>query len=193
MLQPQFSEAVRADTWRLYGRSSWPLVLRALIFESFFRPIFTHRLYHASLRAPAILRLILRPLIRWMHKRITARRCMQLPLETIIGSGLWLNHAYGVVVSKDAVIGANVTILHQVTIGSTRKGVPIVGGYCTLAAGSIVIGNVELGTGCTIGAGAVVVKSVPSLAVVVGNPSRQVSIDSVARTPNAAPLSNVDA
>jgi serine O-acetyltransferase len=80
-----------------------------------------------------------------------------------------------------------VTFLHQVTLGSSRRGVPRTDDDVTVAAGAIVIGAVVLGRGCTVGAGAVVLKSVEPLAVVAGNPATVVGRDAAPRTQNPAP------
>lgn len=113
---------------------------------------------------------------------------MQLPIECVIGPGLLMCHAYGFIVNGGAVIGSNVTVLHQVTIGGAPKGAPSIGSFCTLTAGALVIGRIQLGDGCTVGAGAVVVKDVSPMAVVAGNPATVVGIDRAPRTRHAAPL-----
>lgn len=187
-LHPSFCMAVRADVWRLYGRFSWLLALKAFLTKPFFRPLFTHRLYHGLALWPAILRRPFQNTVRLFHRGMTARRCMQLPIECFIGPGLLMHHAYGFIVNGGAVIGSNVTVLHQVTLGGSHRGIPSVGSFCTLTAGTLVIGPVRLGYGCTIGAGAVVVKDVAPLAVVVGNPAEVIRVDGAPRTVLPAPL-----
>ena len=43
---------------------------------------------------------------------------------------------------------------------------------CSIGANATILPGIEIGEGAMIGAGAVVTKSVPSFAVVVGNPAR---------------------
>ncbi|GJR02476.1 serine acetyltransferase 1, chloroplastic-like protein [Tanacetum coccineum] len=95
-----------------------------------------------------------------------------------IGSGIMLDHATGVVIGETAVIGNNVSILHNVTLGGTGKSSgdrhPKIGDGVLIGAGTCVLGNIVIGDGAKIGAGSVVLKDVPARATVVGNPARLV-------------------
>ena len=79
---------------------------------------------------------------------------------------------YGIVISHNAVIGKNVTIYHQVTIGEGKNGAPKIGDDVQIGAGAIIIGNVVIGNHVKIGAGAIVVDDIPSNATVVAQKSR---------------------
>ena len=74
---------------------------------------------------------------------------------------------YGIVISHNAVIGENVTIYHQVTIGEGKGGAPNIGNSVLIGAGAKIIGNIKVGDGAKIGAGCVVCKDIPENAVVV--------------------------
>ncbi|KAH6768124.1 serine acetyltransferase 2 [Perilla frutescens var. frutescens] len=93
-----------------------------------------------------------------------------------IGSGILLDHATGVVVGETAVIGNNVSILHNVTLGGTGKASgdrhPKIGDGVLIGAGTCVLGNVRIEEGAKIGAGSVVLKQVPARTTAVGNPAR---------------------
>ncbi|KAK1646233.1 hypothetical protein QYE76_064038 [Lolium multiflorum] len=82
-----------------------------------------------------------------------------------IGGGIMLDHATGVVIGETAVVGDDVSILHAVTLGGTRKVSgdrhPKVGDGVLIGAGPSVLGNVRIGDGAKIGAGAVVLRDVP--------------------------------
>ncbi|KAF5474966.1 hypothetical protein F2P56_006818 [Juglans regia] len=93
-----------------------------------------------------------------------------------IGGGVLLDHATGIVIGETAIIGDNVTILHNVTLGGTGKlsgdRHPKIGDGVFIGAGAKVLGNIVIGEGAKIGAGAVVLKDVPPKATSVGNPAR---------------------
>ncbi|XP_062088123.1 serine acetyltransferase 1, chloroplastic-like [Humulus lupulus] len=97
-----------------------------------------------------------------------------------IGSGLVIDHANGVVIGETAVVGENVTILHNVTLGGTGKVSgdrhPKIGDGVFIGAGSKVLGNVRIGEGARIGAGSVVLKNLPPNTTAVGNPARLIGV-----------------
>ena len=89
-----------------------------------------------------------------------------------IGGGLRLTHTAGVVVGKGARIGANVTLLHGVTLGGSSRGFyaddsvtpdgfPTVGDGSKIAAGAKLLGPITIGRECFVGANAVVAKDLP--------------------------------
>lgn len=92
-----------------------------------------------------------------------------------IGDNLKIVHGgNGVIISSQAVIGNNVTIYHQVTIGviNNKVGAPIIGDNVFIGAGAKILGPITIGTGASIGANAVVLKDVPAGATAVGIPAR---------------------
>ncbi|CAI9773386.1 unnamed protein product [Fraxinus pennsylvanica] len=93
-----------------------------------------------------------------------------------IGRGILLDHATGVVIGETAVIGNNVSILHNVTLGGTGKVSgdrhPKIGDGVLIGAGTCVLGNVRIEDGAKIGAGSVVLKQVPARTTAVGNPAK---------------------
>jgi serine O-acetyltransferase len=96
-----------------------------------------------------------------------------------LGSGLFIDHATGVVIGETAEVGDDVTIYHGVTLGGSGKDTgkrhPTVGDRVTIGAGAKVLGAIKIGDDSRIGANAVVVKEVPSGAVVVGVPGQAIS------------------
>ncbi|KAK7305228.1 hypothetical protein VNO77_43130 [Canavalia gladiata] len=95
-----------------------------------------------------------------------------------IGHGILLDHATGLVVGETAVIGNNVSILHNVTLGGTGKASgdrhPKIGDGVLIGAGTCILGNIKIGDGAKIGAGSVVLKEVPPRTTAVGNPAKLV-------------------
>lgn len=120
----------------------------------------------------------------WRHGHpLLARLCSALTLwltgvdihpAAVLGPGLFIDHAAGVVIGETAEVGADVTIYHGVTLGGTSldrgKRHPTVGDRVTIGAGAKVLGPITIGHDSRIGANAVVVKAVPSDSVVVGVP-----------------------
>jgi len=101
---------------------------------------------------------------------------IEIPPAVQAGPGLCVWHGTGLVLHKDVVLGADVTLRHGVTIGTVGEGddgvPPVLGDGVSVGAGAIVLGPRHVGDGATIGAGAVVVHDVPAGATVVGNPAR---------------------
>ncbi|KAE9598528.1 putative serine O-acetyltransferase [Lupinus albus] len=95
-----------------------------------------------------------------------------------IGRGILLDHATGLVVGETAVIGKNVSILHNVTLGGTGKVCgdrhPMIGDGVLIGTGTCILGNIKIGDGAKIGAGSVVLKEVPPRTTAVGNPAKLV-------------------
>ena len=87
-----------------------------------------------------------------------------------------LDHATGIVIGETAVVEDDVSILHAVTLGGTGKETgdrhPKIRRGVLLAAGSKVIGNIEVGEGAKVGAGSVVLENVDPFVTVAGVPAK---------------------
>lgn len=96
----------------------------------------------------------------------------------IIGEGLFIDHATGVVIGETCVIGNNVTLYQGVTLGGTGKEKgkrhPTVGNNVVVASGAKVLGSFTVGDNSKIGAGSVVLHEVPPNSTVVGIPGKVV-------------------
>ena len=122
----------------------------------------------------------------WRHHRtLPGRLCSALTAwltgvdihpGAVLGPGLFIDHASGVVIGETAEVGADVTIYHGVTLGGTSlergKRHPTVGDRVTIGAGAKVLGPITIGHDSRIGANAVVVRPVPPDSVVVGVPGQ---------------------
>ncbi|KAG5060064.1 hypothetical protein JHK87_001093 [Glycine soja] len=77
-----------------------------------------------------------------------------------------------------ALIGNNVSILHNVTLGGTGKASgdrhPKIGDGVLIGPGTCILGNIKICDGAKIGVCSVVLKEVPPRTTVVGNPARVV-------------------
>ncbi|MCP8893498.1 serine O-acetyltransferase [Shinella daejeonensis] len=162
---------LRVDIQAVYDRD--PACLRfldAVLYFKGFQAMQTHRLAH------------------WLHNR--GRRDLALYLQSRsssvfqtdinpaarIGKGIFLDHATGLVVGETAVIGDNVSILHNVTLGGTGKEGgdrhPKIGDGVMIGAGAKILGNISIGSCSRIAAGSVVLKTVPPKSTVAGVPAR---------------------
>ena len=97
----------------------------------------------------------------------------------MLGQGVFIDHASGVVIGETAEVGDDVTIYQGVTLGGTSldrvKRHPTVGNRVTIGAGAKVLGAITIGDDSRIGANAVVVRSVPPNSVVVGVPGQVIA------------------
>ena len=93
-----------------------------------------------------------------------------------MGRRVFIDHGVGVVIGETAVIGDDVIIYQQVTLGgvSTSKGKrhPTLGNNVVIGAGSKVLGNIHIGENSKVGANSVVVKDVPADSTAIGIPAR---------------------
>ncbi|MET9414911.1 serine O-acetyltransferase EpsC [Streptomyces klenkii] len=90
-----------------------------------------------------------------------------------VGRRLFIDHAAAVVIGEDAVIGDDVTLYHQVTIGAVgwwrdrhrlpgERRHPTLGDRVVVGAGASVLGPVRIGDDSLIGAHALVTADVPA-------------------------------
>jgi len=109
---------------------------------------------------------------------------IELPPTTTVGPRLHLYHPHTIVIHPNSRLGSDCHLRQGVTIGNRVDrfgivlGVATLGNHVDLGAGCVVIGDLHVGDHARIGALSVVTKSVPAWAVVAGNPSRVIRIDS---------------
>jgi len=117
-----------------------------------------------------------RELAHFLQSRVFEVFAVDIHPAVPIGSGVFIDHGTGLVVGETAVIGDDVSILHEVTLGGTGKERgdrhPKVRDGVLLCAGAKVLGNVEIGRDAKVGAGSVVLHDVPPRATVAGVPAR---------------------
>ena len=115
-------------------------------------------------------------LAHFLQSRVSQVFAVDIHPAVPVGSGVFIDHGTGLVVGETAVIGDDVSILHEVTLGGTGKERgdrhPKVRDGVLLCAGAKVLGNVEIGRDAKIGAGSVVLHDVPPRATVAGVPAR---------------------
>ncbi|PSU26845.1 serine acetyltransferase [Photobacterium phosphoreum] len=107
---------------------------------------------------------------------------LDIPARAKIGKGLMMFHPQNIVIHRDVIIGDNVILKHNITIGNkidkvTGKYVaPVIGNNVELSPGVIILGDVVIGDNCIIGAGSIVTKSIPKNSIAVGNPAKVIKI-----------------
>jgi serine O-acetyltransferase len=98
-----------------------------------------------------------------------------------LGRRVIIDHGMGVVIGETAIVGDDVYLYHQVTLGGTSsdrvKRHPTIGDNVILGAGAKVLGDIKVGAGARVGANAVVVQDVEPGITVVGIPARPVERD----------------
>lgn len=111
-----------------------------------------------------------------LQNRISEVFAVDIHPAARLGKGILIDHATSVVIGETAVVGNNVSMLHEVTLGGTGKDIgdrhPKVREGVLIGAGAKVLGNVEVGEGARIGAGSVVLDDVPAHTTVAGVPAK---------------------
>jgi len=83
-----------------------------------------------------------------------------------IGRRFFIDHGMGVVIGETAIVGDDVMIYHDVTLGSTRcmhgKRHPTIQNSVVIGAGARVLGPITVGEGARISANSVVTRDIPA-------------------------------
>ncbi|MEV5743985.1 serine O-acetyltransferase EpsC [Microbispora rosea] len=122
-----------------------------------------HRLHRRGRRVPARLLMLL-------------ARCVtgvEIHPGAALGRRVFVDHGAAVVIGETAVVGDDVTIYHQVTLGAVgwwrdnlraagERRHPVIGARVVLGAGATVLGPVRVGDDAVIGARALVLGDVPA-------------------------------
>ena len=126
----------------------------------------SHRLYKWHIP-------LLPRIISYVTRIITG---IEIHPAAIIGRRFFIDHGEGVVIGATTIIGDDVLIYQQVTLGGTGKDKgkrhPTLGNHVIVGAGAKVLGNITLSDYVRVGAGSVVVEDVPEYSTVVGVPGR---------------------
>lgn len=91
-----------------------------------------------------------------------------------IGQRLFIDHGMGIVIGESTIIGNDVTLYHDVTLGATGKEKnkfkrhPTIKDNVFIGAGSKILGSITVGNNVKIGANSTVLKNIPNNVTVVG-------------------------
>lgn len=168
---PEIGEKARVDLAATLERD--PACHRAiepLLFFKGYQAIQTHRFAHAMFKSGR------RDFALYLQSR--ASQVFQVDINPAVpmGKGIMLDHGTGLVIGETAVVGDNVSMLQNVTLGGTGKSDqdrhPKIGNGVLIGAGAKVLGNIVIGECSRIGAGSVVLKEVPPRMTVAGVPAK---------------------
>jgi serine O-acetyltransferase len=168
---PTIGEAARVDLAATLERD--PACHRAiepLLYFKGYQAIQTHRFANALFKAGR------RDFALYLQSR--ASQVFQVDINPAVpmGKGIMLDHGTGLVIGETAVVGDNVSMLQNVTLGGTGKADqdrhPKIGNGVLIGAGAKVLGNIRVGDCSRIGAGSVVLKEVPPRTTVAGVPAK---------------------
>lgn len=166
-------EAIRRDLSAVVERdpAARSLALPFLNFKGF-QALQSYRVAHWLWRQER------KPLALYLQSRISEAFDVDIHPAARIGRGILIDHGTSVVIGETAVVGDDVSMLHEVTLGGTGKESgdrhPKVGNGVLIGAGAKILGNIKIGDGSKIAAGSVVLNEVPPHSTVAGIPARVV-------------------
>lgn len=146
-------------SWK--GVRPWlPLERNAMTFHRI-----AHALYSWGYAGPALLTSQLLRLVSGIDIH---------PGATIASDAMFI-HGQGAVIGAQSIIGSNVHIFQQVTLGVKSldvEGMPTIESDVILSAGCKILGPIRIGANAIIGANAVVLNDIPPNAIAVGVPAK---------------------
>jgi serine O-acetyltransferase len=147
-----------------------------LTYPCFYAILFhrvAHKVYRAGFYTPA-------RMISQISRFLTG---IEINPGAQIGRRLFIDHGMGVVIGETAIVGDDVTLYHDVTLGGISPSInsasqinvkrhPTLEDGVIVGAGAQVLGDIVVGRNARVGANAVVVKDVPPGVAVIGIPAR---------------------
>ena len=156
---------VKSDLFRYGGQTS---LLRGLKKPGFRYMYFKRHLEHSSRFSPKGL------LFAFILRKLGYKFGFQIPAKTKIGEGFYIGHFGTIVINENTVIGKFCNIAHSTTIGRTNrgrlKGTPTIGDYVWIGTGTVIVGQITIGSNVLIAPNSFVNFDVPDNAIVIGNP-----------------------
>jgi serine O-acetyltransferase len=169
--KPELGCAFRADLAAVVDRDpACNRYIEPLLYFKGFHALVTHRFAHELWQSGR------RDFALYLQSQSSRIFAVDIHPAAAIGMGIFIDHATGIVIGETAVVGDNVSMLHNVTLGGTGKEQgdrhPKIGDNVLLAAGAKVLGNIRIGNCSKVAAGSVVLNEVPANKVVAGVPAR---------------------
>src|SRR5690606_5901819 len=168
---PEIARAARADLAATLERDpACDRAIEPLLYFKGYQAIQTHRFAHALFKAGR------HDFALYLQSRSSQVFQVDINPAVPMGKGIMLDHGTGLGIGEPAVVGDNVSLLQNVTLGGTGKSDedrhPKIGDGVLIGAGAKVLGNIRVGDCSRIGAGSVVLKDVPPRTTVAGVPAR---------------------
>jgi serine O-acetyltransferase len=168
---PDWSSVVRVDIQAYYDRDpACDRFLMPVLYFKGFHAIQTHRLAHWLWSKGR------KDFALYLQSRSSAIFQTDIHPAAIMGKGIFIDHATGLVMGETAVVEDDVSILHGVTLGGTGKAGgdrhPKIRHGVLIGAGAKILGNIEIGHCTKVAAGSVLLQSVPNNKTVAGVPAR---------------------
>mmetsp|Transcript_6283 Transcript_6283/g.8215 ORF Transcript_6283/g.8215 Transcript_6283/m.8215 type:complete len:375 (+) Transcript_6283:131-1255(+) len=142
----------------------------ALLYFKGFQALQTHRVAHWLWTNQR------QTLAHFLQSQVSEKFQIDIHPGAQIGSGMFIDHGHAIVVGETAVIGNNVSMLHQVTLGGSgtkdKQRHPKIGDNVLIGAGTSILGPVNVGKGVQIGACSLVLQDIPDNCVAVGVPAK---------------------
>jgi len=143
--------------------------LEVAVLYSGVHAIWAYRLSHWLWTRPGRYRFAAR-LISQVARHLTG---VEIHPGATIGRRFFIDHGMGVVIGETAVVGDDVLMYHQVTLGGRSLGRdikrhPTIGDRVLIGAGAKIIGDIVVGSDSKIGANALVVHDIPAGSIVTG-------------------------
>ncbi|WP_412057930.1 serine O-acetyltransferase [Bartonella sp. DGB2] len=167
----QFERAVEADLMAFLERDpACHRYIEPILYFKGFIALQTHRFAHIFWNQGR------KDFAYFLQGRASCVFQVDIHPAAILGQGLFLDHATGLVIGETAVVEDNVSILHGVTLGGTGKECgnrhPKIRQGVLIGAGAKILGNIEIGACAKIAAGSLVLNSVSAHVTVAGVPAK---------------------
>ena len=172
---PDWSEILRVDIGSYYDRDpACTRFIEPILYFKGFHALQTHRLSHWLLGVGR------NDFAFYLQSRMSEVFQCDINPHAVLGRGIFIDHATGLVIGETARVGDDVSILHNVTLGGTGKESgdrhPKVGDCVLIGAGAKILGNIEIGSCSRVAAGSLVLKPVPEKTTVAGVPAKVVGV-----------------
>lgn len=163
-------ELINSDVYRWEGKSGLLPFFKAFIKNKGFRFSFFLRLCKGTKKIPLIniITIIFYKIAKLVYTTDVNYKCN-------LGPGFRIHHVFGTTWSDKVVIGANATIVHNVTIAGKNNKWPVIGDNVYIGTGACILGDIKIGNNVVIGANCVVTKDIEDNSIVAGNPGKVIS------------------